>query len=121
MRVLDCHQQNWSENVLNMSKLRTYALFKTRMSIEPYLLLDIPHRFKRALSNFRLGLHDLEVEVGRHKMVPPEARLCKLCASVNKFHIDDEFHVICACSFYADLRNIYLSGVNDRNLFDFVQ
>ena len=35
-------------------------------------------------------------------------RLCKLCASVDKTFIEDEYHVLMECEFYNELRNIYL-------------
>ena len=120
MRVVDCHRQNWSENMSNMSKLRTFSLFKSSLSVETYLLLDIPHRFRKALSKFRIGIHDLEIEIGRRSNVPPKDRLCKLCLSINEQHVEDEYHVICSCSFYADLRRTYLFEHAHANLFDFV-
>ena len=67
-----------------------------------------------------MGIHDLEIENGRRNNVPPDERLCKLCLSINEYYVEDEYHVICTCSFYADLRRMYLFEHTHVNLFDFV-
>ena len=88
---------------------------------EPYLYLHIAHRIRSAISKFRTGNHDLEIEKGRHQKLTVNERLCKLCLSVNKTYVEDEYHVLMVCQFYNDLRNIYLDlTLTPINLFTFI-
>ena len=45
----------------------------------------------------------INVEIGRFRNVPLEDRVCKLCNSVTN-NIEDEFHVLCVCNAYNDIR-----------------
>ena len=81
MRVTDCDMQSWHDNIANMPKLRTYILFKDLLIAESYLFLNIPQRIRSYLAKFRIGVHDLEIEVGRHQNKRLDERLCKLCLS----------------------------------------
>ena len=107
-RLYDCDMQEWSEKLSNMPKLRTYCIFKTDFITEPYLLLSIPYRLRSALAKYRISSHDLEIEKGRHRNIPHYDRICKLCRTLNMYFIEDEYHVLMQCSFYNDLRCIYL-------------
>ena len=93
-RLLDCDIQKWSEAVSSMSKLRTYSLYKSEPTVEPYLLLNIPRRIRSALAKFRIGSHTLAIEVGRHNNIPAKERLCKLCSELNQYHVEDEYHLL---------------------------
>ena len=77
-----------------MPKLQTYKLFKTNLNPEPCLTLSIPYKIRKAIAKFRISNSKLEIEIGRHTNVELENRLCKLCFSVNSYHIEDEYHVI---------------------------
>ena len=63
-------------------KLRTYATFKT----ENYLDFVVNFNVRRCYSQFRLGVHDLEIERGhyRRKPLPITERLCKLCSIITR-------------------------------------
>ena len=68
------------------NKLRTYRLFKNDFSFEPYLE---SYNFNRnILTTFRISVHNLEIERGRHQNIPLNDRTCKLC----KQGIEDEIH-----------------------------
>ena len=108
-RIKDCNWQNWNDSISNMPKLRTYSLFKSSLQPELYLTLSIPYKIRKALAKFRVSNNDLEIERGRHTSLEVHQRLCKLCLSVNVNCIEDEFHVLMACPFYQDLRNVYLN------------
>ena len=67
------------------------------------LYLNIPSFDKRkANAKFRCSDHDLEIEKGRHKKIPREARLCKLCESDE---IESEDHFLFTCNFYEDIKS----------------
>ena len=105
----DCELQLWKTDVQSMPKLRTYSLFKETREKELYLSLSIPRKLKTALARFRTGSHSLEIEVGRHKKLSTEDRLCKFCGlSNNSIVVEDEYHVLFHCLAYNDIRNMYI-------------
>ena len=106
-RLIDCDTQTWHTNMLEMPKLNLYRMFKTTLSTEKYLLLNLPRRLQVALTKFRISCHDFEIEIGRRYGVPKEDRLCKLCISENLNRVEDEFHVIFVCNAYRDYRQLY--------------
>ena len=63
----------------------------------------------------------MEIEQGRHQGTSAQNRFCKLCLSVQKYYIEDEYHVLMKCPFYKDLRTVYLDFVQSPpNLFSFI-
>ncbi len=109
-RLKDCEIQLWSTDVQNMSKLRTYMLFKETREAELYLYLCMPRKLRTALARFRTGSHCLEIEVGRHKSLSIEDRLCRICGeSINSIAVEDEYHVLFHCVGYNEIRNMYVS------------
>ena len=49
-------------------KLRTYSTFKTDIKIENYLdFVLLNFKVRRCYSQFRPGVHDLEIEMGRYR------------------------------------------------------
>ena len=104
-----------------MSKLRTYKFFKTELTTESYLYLNIPKRIRSLLAKFRIGVHELEIEIGRHQKKTVEDRLCKLCMVSQNFYVEDEYHVLLKCPAYEELRNIYLTlEQTPRNMYTFI-
>jgi len=118
-RVKDCELQLWSSELNEMSKLKTYCLFKDARTRELYLNLSIPRKLRIMLARFRTGNHSLEIERGRHYNVKTKDRLCKLCLLNNVKEIEDEFHVLFHCQTYQDVRNVYIS-TKQSNLYDFI-
>jgi hypothetical protein len=83
-------------------KLRTYVKFKYIFQKESYLN-SIKNTAERALfTNFRISAHSLEIELGRYRNTPAEARLCPHC-DLNK--VDTEIHFLLECPKYQNLRN----------------
>ena len=109
-RLIDCDTQTWHTNMLEMPKLNLYRMFKTTLSTEKYLLLNLPRRLQVALTKFRISCHDFEIEIGRRYGVPKEDRLCKLCILENLNRVEDEFHVIFVCNAYRDYRQLYFDA-----------
>ena len=95
------------------SRLRDTTRGSLYLSINPKLCfsvaLDIVRSWegRKALIRFRLSSHRLRVESGRwHKPqpIPFNERKCTLCNV-----LEDEFHVVCKCPNYVQLRNNYIT------------
>ena len=94
-RLADCIDQR--------KKLRTYATSKTDIRFENYLDFVLNFKVRRCYSQFRLGVHDLEIERGRYrpKPLPIAERLCKLCSLQA---VEDEKHFLVECPLYMKQR-----------------
>ena len=46
------------------------------------------------------------IELGRHKKLSVEERVCKKC---NNNAVEDEIHFLCECPMYDDLRKLYFN------------
>lgn len=79
----------------------TYVNFKQEFGLESYLVVIRDFKLRKCLSKLRLSSHSLEVELGRHRKVPKEVRICKLC-DLNE--TEDEFHFIMSCPLYLEER-----------------
>ncbi|XP_071104703.1 uncharacterized protein [Haliotis cracherodii] len=104
-RLKDIYLQKWASHVLSSEKCNYYKLFKTTISPE-YYLFDINFkRFRISLAQFRCSSHRLRIEVGRHRNIDRELRICEQC-DLNV--IEDEFHFLLVCPKYDHLRRKYI-------------
>ena len=68
-----------------------------------------------------MSSHKLHVETGRYKDIPRQERICRGCTTADKdiivgflhlpaceLPIEDENHCLFNCSFYSDIRTIYV-------------
>ena len=85
---------------VNGNKLRTFRLYKDRLSTENYVTANISRGERSVFAKLRSGTLPLEIETGRFKKVPLAERRCTLCKS----GIEDEIHFLVDCDFYNDLR-----------------
>ena len=119
-RLMDCDLQNWNTQMCSLPKLRTYSVFKSELIVEPYLLMHIPHIIRASLARFRIGVHQLAIEQGRHCNLKVEDRICQFCNVTQQHYIEDEYHVLLHCPLYEDLRIIYLDiQKTPRNMYLF--
>lgn len=91
----------WSNEILNISKLRTFVIFKTVFGRENYLFLDMPKYLRSTLAQFRCGIIPIRIETGRFQGEPIEERICVFCSNRS---VEDEFHFLLHCSLYNDYR-----------------
>ena len=85
MRIGDDNQDH--------TKLRTYKMFKSSFTIEPYINLVRNRNQRKSLSRFRLSAHNLDIERLRYQNVPLNKRLCRYCCDISpndEQNIDDE-------------------------------
>ncbi len=84
------------------------------------VVLHIPVRAEQMAKflRFRLGCHDLPVEVGRYAGVP---RQCRLCLSCPLGAVGDEKHMIFECPAVAALRvqyaHLFAASIQDVRQF----
>ena len=105
--------QQWLNAISNQGegcKLRVYKLFKTIFEREPYLDLINNFQLRKTVTKFRCSDHRLEIEVGRHKGVKSNERICQVCRGC----VETETHFLTKCPLYTKLRLNYLG--NNVNL-----
>ncbi len=93
-RLIDCMTQDWRSVISDSRKAIHYKYFKSMLTVEHYLKIDIPEKYRIALSRFRCSTHSLMVEVGRHTNVLYDERLCTFC---NIPAVEYEFHMLMVC------------------------
>ena len=118
-RLKSCFQQEWSSDINNMSKLKTYCTFKSMLEPEKYLDVVKIKKYRRALSKFRCSNHNLSIETGRRNNIERIDRKCVYCCNRGINVIEDEFHVITKCQLYSDIRTKYICYVRNYNTHDF--
>ena len=103
--------------VSQRKKLRTYAKFKTEVKFENYLNTVNDFKIRRNLTQFCLGVHDLEIERGRYgrKSLPIEERRCKLCLSMMIQAVEDEQHFLLHCLYYAKERERFFEKLTQMH------
>ena len=104
-RVLDNFKQEWHSKLHISSVLSLYKNVKQSLDYELYLD-SLPRKLRVYISRLRLCGLPLRIQTGRYvNPTPREERHCLYC---NTSDIEDEFHFVCICSCYSDLRKRYL-------------
>ena len=119
-KKLQMLQQNaWNDLRYQKIKLRNYNLFKGDMTAESYVSLSIKKSYRSYYAKFRMGILPLMIEVGRYYGIPLDERFCPICKDCFGNFIEDEFHFLCICSHYHDIRQqLYDQVKNCFPLFD---
>jgi len=100
-RISDIFHQEAFATIQNPdSKLRTYGLIKSKPGVEKYLYEIINPQIRQACTKFRLSNHTLNIEIGRHKNLKEELRICPFCP--NK--VESEMHFLFDCSTFKSHR-----------------
>jgi len=97
------YSEQWKIDVTKKEKLRTFVLFKKDYEAENYATKCISKASRAILSQFRLGIAPLKIEIGRFYRIPPWLRLCELCPRVV---VEDEIHFLTECDKYNSERAI---------------
>ena len=100
----DQYLQHWHATLQESHKGRNYSIFKTTISLEPYLI-NLNRADYLNLIKFRTGNHRLPVETGRWNKVHYHDRKCPLC---NSNDVGDEMHYLLLCPFFESERKILI-------------
>ena len=115
--AVDKGYQNWWKTVVQdseQSRLSFYKKVKSDFGMENYLNIT-NFQQRRHISKLRCSDHGLEIEKGRHRNIPRNERVCKLCTSGQ---IEDEEHFLLDCSLYSHLRLKYnFEPINEATVF----
>ena len=65
-RLQDQSIQSWNSDIANSSKICLYRNYKLNYEHGAYLTCLNIRKFRHAMSKFRSGYHNLEIELGRH-------------------------------------------------------
>ena len=95
--------KQWRLRLVNEPKLRFYKLFKTGFNFENYLEMIPNFQLRKSITKFRCSDHRLEIETGRHRKIPINERVCKMCAC----EVETEEHFLRWCPKYKKLREKY--------------
>ena len=63
------------------------------------------------LAKFRCGILQLRIETGRFNNTKLEERTCEICQSAQ---IEDEFHFLCVCDAYDQLRKDMFTRTSEK-------
>ena len=101
-------KENWSLEMCNAPKLRTYCTYKKEYETEPYVHCVVNRSCRSFLAQLRCGILPLKIETGRYQNIPTEFRLCEFC---NQNACETEPHFLFHCSFYEIFREILYTRV----------
>jgi len=82
--------------------LRTYRTFKSSLSTEPYVELNLKRSERSVMAQFRCRILPLRLETGRFVGEQEYQRICKMCDSGQ---VENELHFLLDCQFYNELCN----------------
>ena len=111
-RLLLAQFNNWNDQRSQKIKLRNYNLFKSDMAAEAYVIMNMSKQIRSCYAQFRTGILPIMVEIGRFHSIPLEERYCPLCKDKNMYFVEDEFHLLCICQSYQEVRNeLYIKAL----------
>ena len=77
LRIKEHYTEEWKNCLENSSKCYLYKGFKPELKLEEYLC-KLPNDLRINLTKFRLCNHKLPIEIGRHKNIDRNYRICLL-------------------------------------------
>ena len=106
-------QNSFADIRLGDGKLRTYALIKTQIGLEKYLVEVRNVRKRIQITKLRLSDHNLMIEKGRYKKLKSNFRFCPFC----KNKVETEMHFLLDCPIYKYLRSTIFDTLISENPF----
>ena len=84
-------------------------IIKSVLQTKEYMRNNISRHERSLLDQLRLVILPLKIEVGRFRNIRVENRQCKCC---DNNVVENEFHFVCECVRYADLKTVLYSQHN---------
>ena len=105
-RVIDTYKTEWFRSLESSSILDMYKIFKSSLLYETYLDY-IPRHLRSYLTKLRLSVLPLRIQTGRYNRnnIPRNQRYCLCCQQDD---LEDEFHFVCICPCFLELRKKYI-------------
>lgn len=83
----------------------------------PHMNLCLPFQTLQCLARLRMGWHDLEIRVGKHRGVPRTRRFCPMCSQdmapfrgtteAHAYVVEDVAHFLLDCAAYRHIRLVF--------------
>ena len=106
-RIIDCFSQKLHGDIVSSPKANYYQHYKSLLTVEQYLSIDLSYKLLKVLSNFRCSTHGLMIEKGRHINIDRDLRYCPICLISNISVVEDEAHLFFFCPSYETIRSLY--------------
>ena len=106
--ILNYVEKQWRNGIEKKAKLRTFRLFKTSLSLSPYLLTTGSYRGRMLMTTLRTGTNTLRIETGRWEHLEEKERICDQCDLKN---VENELHMITQCPRYQNEREDLYSKI----------
>lgn len=90
------------------SSLRLFRELKVTYDMSYYLKTVNCKKYRDVLAKFRLSVHMMQIETGRHNNVHRADRKCYLCDTRD---LEDEYHFITVCPVYNEIRQSFIPGL----------
>ena len=102
MRVTDSFKTEWFSSINKSTVLDMYCHFKSTICYENYLDI-IPRHLRFYFTRLRASILRLRIQTGRYgrNRVTREQWHCQCCKDLD---IEDEYHFICICNVYSEIR-----------------
>ena len=104
-RLIDIYVSEWFQDINNRPSLFVYRHLKENFNRSNYLNRMTITTYRNAVAKLRLSAHNLFIEIGRHRNIVRNERICSLC-TLNE--VEDEYHFLLICPAYNELRHLYL-------------
>ena len=110
-RIIDCRSQDWSDHIRTSERFSEYCMFKTSMTLEPYLSLNLNRYIMNALVKFRLGISRIAQHANRYSnSVDHNSMVCHLCHD----GMENDVHFMLYCPLLEDLRHALIPSKFSR-------
>ena len=105
-------EKQWRNGIEKKAKLRTFRLFKTSLSLSPYLLTTGSYRGRMLMTTLRTGTNTLRIETGRWEHLEEKQRICDQCDLKS---VENELHMITQCPRYQNEREDLYSKIHQHS------
>ena len=102
--MIDIYVGERFQDINNRPSLFVYRHLKQDFSFSNYLCKMQITTCRNTVAKLRLSTHTLFIEIGRHRNIVRNERICSPC-TLNE--VEDEYHFLFICPAYNELRHLY--------------